>query len=331
MKTKTYTVEEKDNGQRLDKWLAELEDINSRSYAKDLILKNLVFVNGKNQKASASLKTNDSIEVQLPETQSLTELVPYDFKLDIIFEDADVIVLNKPSGLVVHPAAGHQNDTLVNALIHYTQDLSMKNEMRPGIVHRLDKETSGLLVIAKNDFAHEHLAAQFKAKTSHRIYYAVVDREMKTRTGKVQSYLTRHPVDRKRHASVRVNGKILDKFNPDFEDGKWAVTHFEKLAATRVDKNNSFSYMKLKLETGRTHQIRVHLSDMGYPLVGDLIYGFSLNIFNNLKLNRFFLHAAELGFMHPKTNEFLLFKVAWPEADKTKMQEFGFANTLPGM
>lgn len=331
MKTKFYKIEEKDIGQRLDKWLAELDEINSRGYAQDLIEKNFVLVNGKKEKASLSLKLNDTVEVQRPEAQETTELIPYDYPLDIIYEDADVLVVNKPSGLVVHPAAGHQQDTLVNALVHYTQDLSMKNELRPGIVHRLDKETSGLLVVAKNDFSHEHLAAQFKNKTSHRIYYAVADREVKNKSGKIQSYLARHPVDRKRHASIRVNSRIINSFKVDFSDGKWATTHYEKISSVRVNKNLSFSYLKLKLETGRTHQIRVHLSDLGHPLVGDLTYGFSKQIFSNLKLNRFFLHAAELGFTHPKTNQFLLFKVPWPKEDILKIQEFGFASTLPGM
>lgn len=331
MKTKSFTVDISDSGQRLDKWLAGIDGVNSRGFAQDLIDKSQVTVNGKIAKSSLSLKTDDVIEVQIPEKVESTELVPYDFPLDIIFEDKDLLVVNKPSGLVVHPAAGHEQDTLVNALIHYTKDLSMKNEMRPGIVHRLDKETSGLLVVAKNDVSHDALAAQFKNKTSHRIYYAVVDRELKNRTGKIQSYLARHPVDRKRHASVRTNSRIITAFKTDFPDGKWAVTHFEKLAAVRVDKNNSFSYVKLKLETGRTHQIRVHLSDMGHPLVGDLIYGFPRQMAARLDLNRFYLHAAELGFTHPTTNEFMLFKVPWPAADILKIKEFGFEAPLPGM
>lgn len=331
MKTKTYIVEAEHIGQRLDKWLAALPEINSRNFAQDLIDKNLVLVNGKKEKPSLSLKLNDAVEIQVPDQAEPTELIPYNFKLDIVFEDSDILVVNKPAGLVVHPAAGHQQDTLVNALIHYTKDLSMKNEMRPGIVHRIDKETSGLLVVAKNDFSHENLAAQFKNKTSHRIYYAVVDRDLKNTTGKIQSYLARHPVDRKRNASVRINNKIVTTFKPDFEEGKWAVTSYEKLAVSRVDKNNSFSYVKLKLETGRTHQIRVHMSDLGHPLVGDLTYGFSKGIAEKLHLNRFFLNAAELGFKHPRTDEFKLFKVSWPSQDSKKIQEFGFANTLPGM
>ena len=331
MKTKSYTIEENDSGQRLDKWLATVDQINSRTYAKDLIDKDLVLVNGKLEKASLILKVNDQVDVLFPDAQEITELIPYEYPLDIVFEDKDLLVVNKPAGLVVHPAAGHQQDTLVNALIHHTKDLSMKNEMRPGIVHRIDKETSGLLVIAKNDLAHEALAAQFKNKTTHRIYYALVDRDLKSRVGKIQSYIARHPVDRKRNASVRVNNKFVSIFKEDFDGGKWAVTHYEKLDNVRVDKNNSFSYVKLKLETGRTHQIRVHMSELGHPLVGDLTYGYSKQLYIKFKLDRFFLHAAELGFKHPTSEEFMLFKAKWPESDRLKIQEFGFANTLPGM
>lgn len=331
MKTKTYTVELSNAGQRLDKWLAQLEEISSRSFAQDLIDKNHVTVNGRIEKASIVLKTNDIVHIQLLETAEATELLPYEYPLDIVFEDDDVIVINKPCGLVVHPAAGHQQDTLVNALIHYTQNLSMKNELRPGIVHRLDKETSGLIVVAKNDQAHDFLADQFKNKTSHRIYYALVDRELKNNSGKIQSYLTRHPVDRKRNASLKNNNKIISTFNSAITEGKWAVTHYNKLASSRADKNNTFNYLKLKLETGRTHQIRVHLSDLGHPLVGDLTYGYSKQNYLKFKLSRFFLHAAELGFTHPKTNQFLLFKCKWPEADRLKIQEFGFAPTIEGL
>ena len=272
MKTKTFIIGEGEVGLRLDKWLTQIEQINSRSFAQDLITKNLVLVDKLVVKSSAVLKLNQTIEIHFPEAKSVG-LIPYDYKLDIVFEDKDLLIINKPSGLVVHPAAGHEQDTLVNALIHYTQELSMKNELRPGIVHRLDKETSGLLVVAKNDFAHENLANQFKNKTSHRIYYAVVEKEIKLPFGMIQSYLSRHPVDRKRHSSVRVNKKIISKFDPDFLDGKWAVTHYKKLAVSHADRNLYLTYAKLKLETGRTHQIRVHLSENGNPLLGDIPTG----------------------------------------------------------
>ena len=330
MKTNTYTIAENDAGQRLDKWLSNIEGIGSRSVAHDLITKNHVLIDARPAKPSAILKLNQIVEVQIPEVKTIG-LVPYDYQLDIIYEDSDVIVVNKPSGLVVHPAAGHEQDTLVNALIHHTQQLSMKHEMRPGIVHRLDKETSGLLVIAKNDKAHEHLSLQFKNKTTHRIYYSVVEKEIKSANGTFQSYLARHPVDRKRYASLRENNKVISKFHVSIVDGKWAVTHFKKLAASYIEKNLYLTYMKLKLETGRTHQIRVHLSENGHPLLGDVTYGASKNIIKKYALKRFFLHAAELGFNHPTTNADMMFKVGWPAADSAQLIQLGFSHELPGM
>ncbi len=305
-------------GLRVDKFIAGLDEISSRSYAQNLIEKKLVLVNDKTCKASLILKLGDVVKIELPEVTS-TDLVPYDFKLDILHEDRDLLVVNKPSGMVVHPAAGHQHDTLVNALLHHTRDLSMKNELRPGIVHRIDKETSGLLVVAKNDAAHEHLAAQFKNKSAHRIYYALVSGLVPRASGTIQSYLSRHPTDRKRYASVRESNKIITAFDPNFSAGKWAITHFTKLHQTK-----DMSYLKLKLETGRTHQIRVHLSELGHPLVGDLAYGYSVKKRNELGILRFFLHAAELGFHHPRDEHFVSFKTDWPTSDRKKLIELGF-------
>jgi len=324
LKTKTplrLTVTAEFVGQRLDRFLTSFPEIISRSFAQDLIEKKLVLVDAKEARASLALKLNQEVEVHLPEVPETTELVPYDFPLDIVFEDADLIVVNKPSGLVIHPAAGHEQDTLVNALLHHTKDLSMKNEQRPGIIHRIDKETSGLLVIAKNDLAHEKLAQQFKNKTTHRIYYAVVMGALPKNRGALKSYLARHPSDRKRYASVRDGHKIITTFDENFDAGKWAVTHFEKIA-----QSSGLSYVKLKLETGRTHQIRIHMSEFGHPLVGDVQYGYSLQRAKNEGLNRFFLHAAELGFVHPTTNQEVLFKVEWPLADKQRILNWGFSD-----
>lgn len=307
-------------GQRLDRFLTGFPEIISRSFAQDLIEKKFVLVDGKEARASLALKIGQIVEVHLPEEPENTTLQPYHFPLDILFEDQDLIVVNKPSGLVIHPAAGHQQDTLVNALLYHTKDLSMKNEQRPGIIHRIDKETSGLLVVAKNDLAHEKLAQQFKNKTSHRVYYAVVKGSLAKKNGIIQSYLARHPSDRKRYASIRVQNKIITSFDENFEDGKWAVTHYERIAQA-----SGLSYVKLKLETGRTHQIRVHLSELGHPLVGDVQYGYSLQKAKNENLNRFYLHAAELGFVHPGTNKEMLFKVDWPAEDRKKILEWGFA------
>ncbi len=322
MKTKSvirHTVQATFVGQRLDRYLTSLPEIISRSFAQDLIEKKLVLIDGKEARASLALKLDQTIEIYIPEVAVPSELVPYDLPLDIIFEDNDLIVVNKPSGLVIHPAVGHEQDTLVNALLHHTKNLSMKNEQRPGIVHRIDKETSGLLVVAKNDLAHEKLAQQFKDKTSHRVYYAVVLGSLARKTGIAKSYLARHPSDRKRYASIRENNKIISSFDESFEDGKWAVTHYEK-----ISQSGGMSYVKLKLETGRTHQIRVHMSEMGNPLIGDIQYGYSLQKAKNEKISRFYLHAAELGFTHPTTNEKLLFKIDWPSIDRQRIVDWGF-------
>lgn len=314
------TVSEEFVGQRLDRFLVTIPEIISRSFAQDLVDKDLVTVDQKKAKASLTLKLNQIIEINLPEVAP-TELVPYDFPLSIVHEDADLIVVNKPAGLVMHPAAGHEQDTLVNALLHHTKNLSMKNELRPGIVHRIDKETSGLIVVAKNDLAHEKLAQQFKEKTTHRVYYALVQGNVARHKGKIQSYLARHVSDRKRYASLRQSNQVISEFDEHFQSGKWAVTYFEKKA-----QSSSMSYLRLKLETGRTHQIRVHMSEMGHCLVGDSMYGYSQQKAKTFQLDRFFLHAAELGFLHPKTNEKLLFKVDWPEKDLLKLFSFGFTH-----
>lgn len=315
-------------GLRLDKALALRPEIETRSRASHLIDESLVTVNGRPAKASVVIKAGDQIEVQLPEPEP-SDLVAYDFPLDILFEDEHLIVINKPSGLVVHPAAGHAQDTLVNALIHHTKDLSMKfGEQRPGIVHRLDKETSGVLVVAKNDKAHEILTQQFKDRSIHRIYYAITIGIPKPMKGQSQSYLARHPVDRKRYASVLgEDRKVQTTKSPEPAVGKWAVTHYEVL-----QNHGGLSYCKLKLETGRTHQIRVHLSEKGTPIAGDELYGADKRIKSiaskkiqvDLKsLNRFLLHAAELGFTHPVTGKELFFAQDWPEDIKALIKAWG--------
>lgn len=322
------TADEKLAGLRLDKALALIPEIETRSRAAHLIESSLVFVNGKPAKASSKVTAGDIIEIHLP-SPNPTELQAYDFKLDIIFEDDDVIVINKPAGLVVHPAAGHAHDTLVNALISHTRDLSMKfGEERPGIVHRLDKETSGLIVVAKNDKAHESLTSQFKERSTHRIYYAVCLGTARTMNGTIKSFLARHPTDRKRYASVLGADRtpLTNNEEPPLI-GKWAVTHYEVLA-----RKSGLSYLKLKLETGRTHQIRVHLSENSLPIAGDVLYGADRKI-KSLEqrtiqdevrnLPRFLLHAAELGFTHPKTKLRLSFKADWPDDIKALIMKWG--------
>lgn len=316
-------------GLRLDKALALVSEIETRSRASHLIDSSSVFLNSKLAKASAKISAGDILEIHLPEPTP-TELQPYDLKLDVLFEDDDVIVINKPAGLVVHPAAGHAHDTLVNALISHTDDLSMKfGEERPGIVHRLDKETSGIIVVAKNDKAHESLTAQFKERSTHRIYFAVCLGTARTLSGTFKSFLARHPTDRKRYASVLGDDRqpFADKDDPPLV-GKWAVTHYEV-----ITRKSGMSYLKLKLETGRTHQIRVHLSENGLPIAGDTLYGADRKIKSveqksiqeDLKnLPRFLLHAAELGFTHPRTQERMFFKTNWPEDIRLLLEKWSF-------
>ncbi len=298
-------VAEEHAGLRLDKYLSLHEKIRTRSRAEFLLAASFVQVNSKKMKGSYSVKLNDQVEVYFPIEKTRT-LEASNIPLDIVFEDREVIVVNKPSGLVVHPSAGHESGTLVNALLFHTQDLSMKfNEERPGIVHRIDKETSGLLVIAKNDFAHEKLVQQFQERKVHRIYKAVVFGVFPAPTGRIESTLGRHPIDRKRFASVNI--------------GKWSATQFKVLKSA-----HQLSYLELKLETGRTHQIRVHLSEKGHPLVGDTLYGAAKKIKSveakriqeDIKnISRFLLHAEQLGFIHPTTLEWMQFQSPWPDRD----------------
>lgn len=292
-------------GLRLDKALSLHAKINTRSRAEYLIDKEFIRVNGKIPKSSMKISAADIVEISWPPAQP-TELQPLDMKLDILFEDEDVIVINKPAGLVVHPAAGHEQDTLVNALLHHTKNLSMKfGENRPGIVHRLDRDTSGVLVIAKNDKAHESLAQQFKNRTTHRIYYAAVIGQPGKTEGKIESLIGRHPTERKKFASTDSFGKI-------------AITHFKVIKRLP----SGISYLQLKLETGRTHQIRVHLSENGWPIIQDRVYGADKKVKNIQNKHyrtlvesfpRFALHAAELAFDHPTTGERMTFKVDWPD------------------
>jgi 23S rRNA pseudouridine1911/1915/1917 synthase len=307
-------VAEQHVGLRLDKFLSLHEKIRTRSRAEHLISSEFVLVQEKKAKASYALKLGDKVKIQIP-LEKERKLEPIDISIDVVFEDRDVIVVNKPAGLVVHPSAGHETNTLVNGLLFHTSDLSMKfNEERPGIVHRIDKETSGLLVVAKNDFAHEKLVQQFQERKVHRIYKALAFGEFACQQGRIESQLARHPTDRKRFASV--------------SGGKWAATRYKVIKTV-----HQMSYLELKLETGRTHQIRVHMSEKGHPLVGDNLYGASKKIKSvqsrkiqdEIKdLKRFFLHAEQLGFEHPKSGEWMQFEKGWPEEDIKLLREWEF-------
>lgn len=311
-------VPESLENKRLDIALVELGIINSRSQGQKLISKEQILVNGKVEKSSYKVQPDDHIEAKIPEEKDVN-ILPYDIPLDIIFEDDQVIVVNKPAGLVVHPACGHLNDTLINALVAHNKKLSSGNaQYRPGLVHRIDKGTSGLLVLAKNEEAHAFLAKQFLQKTTHRRYWAVVYGEPKESSGTIKSYLTRDPSNRKRISS-----------NED-EVGKHAITHYKTLAL-----GNGFSLLELQLETGRTHQIRVHLSGLGHPIAGDDVYGGqkrAKNLKNQklkifiLKMERFALHAKELGFVHPTSKEQKLFSVDIPEDLKELFELSGLGN-----
>ncbi len=277
---------------RVDKFLSGVPEIGSRSKAARLIDLALVKKDGQPVKASYRVQAEDNIEIELPEAEP-TALQPMKMPLEIVFEDDDCLVINKPAGLVVHPAAGHAQDTLVNALIGQINNLSMGfGERRPGIVHRLDKDTSGLLVIAKNDRAHELLARQFKQRTVRRFYWALVFGEPKAKTKTFESMLARHPAQRKKFCSSLI--------------GKRAVTHYETLKSKA-----GISLLRCRLETGRTHQIRVHLSEAGHPIIGDRLYGSPRplqSLGKRLKssiedLHRIGLHACELGFTHSAVPE----------------------------
>jgi 23S rRNA pseudouridine1911/1915/1917 synthase len=309
-------------GLRIDKALATVPGVETRSQASRLLQAGRVRKGGRALKPSYTTEVGDQIDIDIPVRQAPT-LMPYEFPLTIPYEDDQLIVVDKPAGLVVHPAYGHAQDTLVNALMHYTKDLAMGlGETRPGLVHRIDKDTSGLLVIAKNDHAQRFLAMQFQKKTTHRLYRALAYGRFKEESGTIRSSLKRHPDDRKRVASVRENADGTS-------EGKPAVTHYRVAGFHQT----GISLVELRLETGRTHQIRVHLSESGHPILGDKTYGSEGRI-NSLKsvhlrkmigeMPRFALHAMELGFEHPTNGKHLLLQAPWPEDLRPLVDHCGF-------
>ena len=267
-------------GERLDAFLARQADNLSRSAAQKLIEDGLVTRNGKKGKKNDKLNPGDAIEYDLPEAKPV-DIVPTEMHLDIVYEDEDLLVINKPKGLVIHPAAGHQDDTLVNGLMHALgDDLSgINGELRPGIVHRIDKDTSGLLAVAKNDHAHLMLASQLKDHSMARTYEAIVCGSFREDSGTVDAPIGRHPSDRKKMCVTERNSKH-------------AVTHWEVVARYR-----GYTHIRCKLETGRTHQIRVHMAHIGHPILGDLVYGRKKP---ELGQDSQCLHAGALCFSHPR-------------------------------
>lgn len=292
-----------ESGARLDSYLAERLPELSRSAVQHLIEDGSITLNGCPLRKNAKTSSGDRICIQIPEPR-VTDLSPQDIPLDVAYEDADVIIINKPRGMVVHPAPGHPDQTLVNALMyHCGAGLSgINGEIRPGIVHRIDKDTSGLLIVAKNDEAHRILAEQLKDHSLSRIYDAVVCGRVKNDSGTVDVPIGRHPTDRKRQA---VNVK----------NARRAVTHYEVVA-----RYNGYTHIRCKLETGRTHQIRVHMAHIGHPILGDLIYGRKKP---EKGLSGQCLNASSLTFRHPKTNELITVSVPLPEYFTGVLQKLG--------
>lgn len=280
-------------GLRLDVYLTQIIEGLSRSYIQKLIKDGRVTVNGQTKDVKKhQLKTGDTVELKLPPPERLSA-EPENIPLDVIFEDEQVIVVNKPQGMVVHPAPGNYTGTLVNALLYHCKNQlsTINGVIRPGIVHRIDKDTSGLLMIAKTDLAHRKLAEELKAYKSERIYYALVCGEMKQPSGTIKTIIGRAPNNRLKMAVTK--------------EGREAITHYEA-----VKYFHNYTLVKCQLETGRTHQIRVHMQHIGYPIVGDPLYG---NQNAKLKHNGQLLHAASLGFTHPVSGEFLRFECELPE------------------
>ncbi|TKI79939.1 RluA family pseudouridine synthase [Bacillus mycoides] len=284
------TVAEEQKSERIDKFVAEINSEWSRSQVQQWIKDAVVTVNGKSVKGNYKVKGNDEITVTIPEPEEL-DIQPEDMNLEVYYEDADVLVVNKPRGMVVHPAPGHTKGTLVNGLMHHCTDLSgINGVMRPGIVHRIDKDTSGLLMVAKNDVAHESLVNQLVAKTVTRRYKAIVHGVIPHDKGTIDAPIGR---DKKERQSMTVD-----------ENGKNAVTHFQVL-----ERFKDFTLVECRLETGRTHQIRVHMKYIGYPLAGDPKYGPK----KTLDMNGQALHAGILGFDHPRSGEYIEFEAPIPE------------------
>ena len=295
-----YMVEAQDAGKRLDAYLAENTDL-SRSAAAKLIESGAVTVNGKKTEKKYLIKEGDEAEVVLPEVEEY-EALPENIPLNVVYEDSDIIVINKPSGMVVHPAPGNYTGTLVNALLYHCKDSlsGIGGVMRPGIVHRIDKDTSGLLVVAKNDASHRALSEELGYHGIEREYHALVRGGFKEESGTVDLPIGRHPVDRKKMAVIKSG-----------EGAREAVTHYEVLRSY-----GQISYLKLKLETGRTHQIRVHMSYLGHALLGDEVYSSTKIPFEKQHAPLFdgqILHAKRLSLTHPRTGERMTFECELPD------------------
>ena len=298
-----FKITAEETGVRLDTFIAQALPEISRSAAQKLMENGLVTLNGKTVKKKHKTTAGEVFEIELPEPE-ITDLIPQDIPLDIVYEDSDVILINKPRGMVVHPAPGHPDGTLVNALMYHCGDSlsGIGGVKRPGIVHRIDMDTSGLLIVAKNDAAHAHLSAQLSDRSLSRVYEAVVYGRIKEDSGKIDAPIGRHPTDRKRMA-------VTDK------NSRNAVTHYEVIA-----RYNGFTHVRCILETGRTHQIRVHMTHIGHPLLGDLVYGRKKA---EKGLSGQCLHAKRLKFIHPTHGEPMAFETELPDYFSEVLNKLG--------
>ena len=304
------TVDKTENELRVDIFIKKREDIISRTRIKNLILDNKLRINNKViTDPSKKIFFNDEIKLVIPEPKKAS-LKPYEFNLDIVYEDKDLIVLNKPSGIVIHPGAGNFDNTIVNALMNYSKNSfsNIGGELRPGIVHRIDKNTSGLIVIAKNNQTHEHLSNQFNQHTIQRVYQLLIWGKIRPSKGKIETFITRSSKNR----------QMMEVSN---SKGKKAITNYKTLEIFENENIPTFSLLECQLETGRTHQIRVHMNYLGNSIVGDDKYKKNFKKLKDIepslekiltKLNRQFLHAKTLGFIHPKKNKQMIFNSILP-------------------
>ena len=302
MDHKFLIAEEIEEPIRIDKYLAEEFTDYSRSFLQKLLKDGSVTVNGKVVKANYKLQGEEEISLYMPD-QIEPDILPEDIPLDILYEDEDLLVVNKPKGMVVHPGAGHYSGTLVNAIMYHCKDQlsGINGVLRPGIVHRIDRDTTGSLVICKNDFTHRHIAEQLKEHSSTRKYRAIVHGNLKEEDGTVRAAIGRHPTDRK-------------KMSVHAKHGKDAITHYHVL-----ERFGQYTYIECQLETGRTHQIRVHMSSIGHPLLGDEIYGPAKCPISGLQGQT--LHAQTLGFIHPRTGTYVEFEAPLPEYFKKLLKQ----------
>lgn len=294
MKMESFEVEAEQEGERLDKFLSIIYPEFSRAFFQKLIKSKQVSVNETPQKASYCVKIDDIVTVEIPDAVETT-IEPENIPLDILYEDDDVLIVNKPKGMVVHPSAGHYSGTLVNAIMYHCKDTlsGINGEIRPGIVHRIDMDTTGSLIVCKNNEAHVNIAQQIKEHSVNRIYVGIVCGNVKEDSGTVEGAIGRHPIERKKMAINEKNGKP-------------AITHYKVL-----ERFKNYTYMQFKLETGRTHQIRVHMASIGHPLLGDTLYSSGRSPFKHLQGQC--LHAKTIGFIHPKTGEYMEYSAPLPE------------------